>query len=84
MPVVGAPRKTRGPEHLVVGGTYQGRPNDDLWFDGVAAASVSRVEVEQTDGRRLRAPVYDAPAALGLDLMHTADCWSGSARQSRI
>jgi len=68
IPVVGASREKRGPEHLVVGGTYQGRPDDDLWFEGVAAASVSRVEVELTDGRRLQAFVYDAPAALGLDL----------------
>ena len=68
MPVVGGPRETRGPEHLVVGGTYQGRPDDDLWLDGVAAANVSRVEVELTDGRRLQAPIYDAPAGLGLDL----------------
>jgi hypothetical protein len=68
MPVVGAPRETRGPEHLIVGGTYQGRPDDDLWVEGVVAANVSRVEVELTDGRRLKAPVYDAPAALGLDL----------------
>jgi hypothetical protein len=68
MPVVGAPRETRGPEHLIAGGTYQGRPDDDLWIEGVAAANVSRVEVELTDGRRLQPPVYDAPAALGLDL----------------
>lgn len=68
MPVVGAPRETRGPEHLIVGGTYQGRPDDDLWVEGVVAANVSRVEVELTDGRRLQPPVYDAPAALGLDL----------------
>jgi hypothetical protein len=68
MPVVGAPRETRGPEHLIVGGMYQGRPDDDLWVEGVVAANVSRVEVELTDGRRLKAPVYDAPAALGLDL----------------
>jgi hypothetical protein len=53
---------------LIAGSLYQGRPDDDLWFDGVAAANVSRVEVELTDGRRLQAPVYDAPAALGLDL----------------
>ncbi len=68
MPVVGASREKGGPEHLVVGGTYQGRPNDDLWFEGVAAANVSRIEVELTHGRRLQAFVYDAPAALGLDL----------------
>jgi hypothetical protein len=68
MPVGGAPRETRGPEHLITGGWYQGRPDDDLWIDGVAAADVSRVEVELTDGRRLQAPVYDAPAALALDL----------------
>jgi hypothetical protein len=68
MPVVGAPRETRGPEHLITGGWYQGRPDDDVWIDGVAAANVSRVEVELTDGRRLQAPVYDAPAALRLDL----------------
>jgi hypothetical protein len=68
MPVVGAPRETRGPERLITGGWYQGRPDDDLWIDGVAAANVSRVEVELTDGRRLQAPVYDAPAALALDL----------------
>jgi hypothetical protein len=68
MPVVGASRETRGPEHLVVGGTYQGRPGEDLWVDGAAAANVGRVEVELADGRRLQAPLYDAPAALGLDL----------------
>ena len=68
IPVVGAPRETRSPEHLIVGGTYQGRPDDDLWVEGVVAANVSRAEVELTDGRRLQAPVYDAPAALGLDL----------------
>lgn len=67
LPVVGA-RETRGPEHLIVGGAYQGRPDDDLWLEGVVAANVSRVEVELTDGRRVQAPVYDAPAALGLDL----------------
>jgi hypothetical protein len=68
MPVVGAPREAGGPEHLVVGGTYQGRPDDDLWVDGVAAANVSRVEVELSDGRRLQASVFEAPAVLGLDL----------------
>jgi hypothetical protein len=68
IPVVGAPREERAREHLVVGGAHQGRPDDDLWIDGVAAANVSRVEVDLTDGRRLQAPVYDAPAALGLEL----------------
>jgi hypothetical protein len=68
MPVVGAPRETRGREHLIVGGSYQGRPDDDLWINGVAAANASGVEVELTDDRRLQAPVYDAPAGLGLDL----------------
>lgn len=68
MPVFGAPRETGGPEHLVVGGTYQGRPDDYLWIDGVAAANVNRVEVELADGRRLEAAVYDAPATLRLDL----------------
>jgi hypothetical protein len=68
LPVVGAPRETRAPEHLIVGSTYHGRPDDDLWVDGVVAANASRVEVELTDGRRLQAKVYDAPAALGLDL----------------
>jgi hypothetical protein len=68
MPVVGAPRETRGREHLIVGGLYQGRPDDDLWINGVAAANAIGVEVELTDDRRLQAPVYDAPAALGLDL----------------
>jgi hypothetical protein len=67
IPVVGAPRKAAGPEHVVVGGTYRGR-SDDLWISGVAAANVSRVEVELVDGRRLEATVYDAPATLGLDL----------------
>jgi hypothetical protein len=66
-PVVGA-GETRGPEHLIAGGSYQGRPDDDLWINGVAAANASRVEVELPDDRRLQAPVYDAPAALGLDL----------------
>jgi hypothetical protein len=68
MPVVGAPRETRGREHLIIGGLYQGRPDDDLWINGVAAANVSGVEVELTDDRRQQAPIYDAPAALGLDL----------------
>jgi hypothetical protein len=68
IPVVGAPGETGSREHLVVGGSYQGRPHDDLWLDGVAAAKVSRVEVELSDGRRVKARVYDAPAALGLDL----------------
>jgi hypothetical protein len=68
VPVVGAPRDSGGPDHLVVGGAYQGLPDDDLWIDGVAAANVSGVEVELTDDRRLQARVYDAPAALGLDL----------------
>jgi hypothetical protein len=68
MPIVGALRGTRAPEHLVVGGTLQRRPDDDLWVNGVAAANVRRVEVELADGRRLQAPLYDAPAALGLEL----------------
>jgi hypothetical protein len=68
VPVVGASRNTGGPDHLVVGGSYQGLPDEDVWFDGVAAANASRVEVELIDGRRLEASVYDAPAALGLDL----------------
>lgn len=68
IPVVGAPRETRGRQHLIVGGTHQGLPDDDVWLQGVVAANVSRVEVELIDGRRLQAPVYDAPAALGLEL----------------
>jgi hypothetical protein len=68
LPVVGAPRVEGGPEHLIVGGTYQGLPDDDVWVEGVVAANVSRVEVELIDGRRLQAPLFDAPAALGLDL----------------
>jgi hypothetical protein len=68
LPIVGALRGTRAPEHLVVGGTLQRRPDDDLWVNGVAAANVGRVEVELADGRRLQAPLYDAPAKLGLDL----------------
>jgi hypothetical protein len=68
MPVVGAPGETRGAEHVIAGGMYQGLPNDDLWVEGVVASNVSRVEVELTDGRRLQARVYDAPAALGLEL----------------
>jgi hypothetical protein len=68
IPNVGASREGRRPEHLVVGGTYQGRPDDDLWVDGVVNAYASRVEVELSDGRRLQAPIYDAPAALGPDL----------------
>jgi hypothetical protein len=68
MPVVGAPRETGGRDHLIVGGSYQGRPEDDLWINGVAAANVRRVEVELIDGRRVQAPVYDAPAALELEL----------------
>jgi hypothetical protein len=58
-----------GHEHVVSGGaSYQGLSDNDLWIHGVAAATVSRVEVELADGRRLEAPVYEAPAALGLDL----------------
>jgi hypothetical protein len=68
LPIAGALRATRAPEHLVVGGTLQRHPDDDLWVNGVAAANVGRVEVELADGRRLQAPLYDAPAALGLDL----------------
>ena len=68
IPVFGAPRDTRGRNHLVAGGSYQARPDDDLWLNGVAAANVSRVEVELADGGRVEAPVYDAPAELGLDL----------------
>jgi hypothetical protein len=68
MPVAGAPRETDGPDHLVGGGSYQGRPDDDLWISGVAAANVRRVEVELADGRLLQAVVYDAPAALRLEL----------------
>jgi hypothetical protein len=68
IPVAGAPREEGAPEHLIVGGSHQGLPDDDLWLQGVAAANASRVEVELGDGRRLQAPVYDAPAALGLDL----------------
>lgn len=68
LPVVGASREKKGPEHLVVGGTYQRRRDDDVWFNGVAATNVSRVEVELTDGGSVQAPVYDAPAVLGLDL----------------
>jgi hypothetical protein len=68
LPVVGAPRETRAPEHLIVGSTYHRRPDDDLWVEGVVAANVSRVEVELNDGRPLQAPVYEAPAALGLEL----------------
>jgi hypothetical protein len=68
IPVVSAPGETGGREHRVAGGTYQGRPGEDLWLNGVAAATTSRVEVELVDGRRVEAPVYDAPAALGLDL----------------
>lgn len=68
IPVVGVPGETPGRDHFVVGGTYQERPDDDLWLDGVAAANVSRVDVELSDGRRLQAAVYEAPAALGLDL----------------
>ena len=67
IPDVGASRVGRRPE-LVVGGTYQGRPGDDLWVDGVVNAKASRIEVELSDGRRLQAPIYDAPAALGPDL----------------
>ncbi len=68
IPVVGAPRAEGAPEHLVIGGAHQGRPDDDVWFNGVAAANVSRVEVELNDGGSVQARVYDAPAALGLDL----------------
>lgn len=58
-----------GHEHVVTGGaSYRGLSDDDLWIHGVAAANVSRVEVELADGRRLEAPVYHAPATLGLDV----------------
>jgi hypothetical protein len=68
VPVVGATPDGPGPEHLIVGGLYQRRPGDEFWLNGVAAARVSRVEIELVDGRRVEAPVYDAPAVLGLDL----------------
>lgn len=68
IPVTGAPRETAGPEYAVVASTYQGRAGGDLWINGVAAANVSRVEVELVDERRLQARVYEAPAALRLDL----------------
>jgi hypothetical protein len=64
LPVVGAPRETRAPEHLIVGSTYHRRPDDDLWVEGVVAANVSRVEVELNDGRPLQTP---APGYLGAD-----------------
>lgn len=66
--IVGASRRPRGRQHTVAGGSYQGLPEDDLWISGAAAANVRRVEVELADGRRLRATLYDAPAALGLDV----------------
>lgn len=65
--VVGAPQ-TSGRHHFVAGGMYQQRPEDDVWVQGVASANVSRVDVELTDGRRLQAPLYDAPEPLGLNL----------------
>jgi hypothetical protein len=68
LPVVGAPGETSSRKHLVVGGTYQQRPGDDLWVEGVAAANASRVNVELSDRRRVQVPLYDAPATLGLDL----------------
>jgi len=67
LPVLGAPQ-TSGRQHFVAGGMYQQRPEDDVWVQGVASANVSRVDIELTDGRRLQAPLYDAPAALGLNL----------------
>lgn len=67
LPVFGAPQ-TSGRHHFVAGGMYQQRPEDDVWVQGVASAKVSRVDIERTDGRRLQAPLYDAPAALGLNL----------------
>jgi hypothetical protein len=67
IPVAGAPPETSGPKRLVVGGTFHGR-GDYIWINGVAAADVSRIEVELSDGRRLQAVVYDAPAALRLEL----------------
>jgi hypothetical protein len=68
LPVVGATPNAPGSEHLIVGGLYQRRPDDEFWLNGVAATHVSRVEIELVDGRRVEAPVYDAPAVLGLDL----------------
>jgi hypothetical protein len=68
IPVLGGPEEPRGRKHLVVGGSYQRLPDDDLWLNGVAAAKASRVEVELIDGRRVEAPLYDAPPALGLDV----------------
>lgn len=67
LPVFGAPQ-TSGRQHFVAGGMYQRRPEDDVWVQGVVSAKVSRVDIERTDGRRLQAPLYDAPAALGLNL----------------
>ena len=67
LPDVGASRVGRRPE-LVVGGTYQERRDEDLWVDGVVNADASRVEVELSDGRRLQAPIYEAPAELGRGL----------------
>lgn len=65
--VFGAPQ-TSGRQHFIAGGMYQQRPEDDVWVQGIASAKVSRVDIERTDGRRLQAPLYDAPAALGLNL----------------
>ena len=67
-PVVGALGNTESAEHLVVGGTYQQRPGDDLWVGGVTDANASRFDVELTDRRRVQGPLYDSPATLGLDL----------------
>jgi hypothetical protein len=67
--IVGASRKPRGRQHTVAGGaSYRGLSEDDLWISGVAADNVRRVEVELTDGRRLQTRLYDAPAALALDV----------------
>jgi hypothetical protein len=68
MPIAGALPDSRSPQHLVVGGASQPRPDDDLWIDGVVVADASRVEVELADGRRVEAPIFNAPAGLGLDL----------------
>lgn len=65
--VFGAP-ETSGRQHFVAGGMYQQRPEDDVWVQGVASAEVGRVDIERTDGRRLQAALYDAPAELGLNL----------------
>ncbi|HEX5468293.1 MAG TPA: hypothetical protein VFW80_04515 [Gaiellaceae bacterium] len=72
LPVVGSPPNTAAPDaeaptHVVAG--LQTVPDSGtLVVAGVAASTVSRVEVELDDGRMLEGRLYNAPAALDTSL----------------